>query len=157
MKQHQIILYAEDDENDAFLVERAFNQAEISNPLLIVPDGNEAIQYLAGTGKYADRKNHPLPCLVLLDLKMVGKSGLEVLKWIRNQPSVCTLPVIMLTSSHLDADVHRSYLLGANGFLVKPNTPDAMLIMAKAIKDYWLRLNRNTGSVESASGNAIQN
>ena len=146
MRQSQIILYAEDDENDAFLVQRAFNQAQIPNPLVIVPDGNAAIQYLAGTGKYADREKNPLPCLVLLDLKMVGKSGLDVLKWIRTQPSVSTLPVLMLTSSNLDADVHRSYLMGANGYLVKPNAPDAMIVMAKGIKDYWLMLNRNTGS-----------
>jgi len=146
MRQSQIILYAEDDENDAFLVERAFNQAQVPNALVIVPDGNTAIQYLAGTGKYADREKHPIPCLVLLDLKMVGKSGLEVLKWIRTHPTVCTLPVLMLTSSNLDGDVHRAYLMGANGYLVKPNTPDEMLIMAKGIKDYWLLLNRNTGS-----------
>ena len=109
------ILYAEDDENDAFLANHAFEKAGILNPLVVVSDGKAAIEYLAGTAQYANRTEYPLPCLVLLDLKMPGVSGLEVLKWIRSQRSVCTLPVLMLTSSNQDGDVHRAYILGANG------------------------------------------
>jgi len=110
------ILYAEDDENDAFLANRAFEKAEILNPLVVVSDGKAAIEYLAGTGQYANRTEYPLPCLILLDLKLPRVSGLEVLKWIRSQPSVCTLPVLMLTSSNQDGDVHRAYILGAKKF-----------------------------------------
>ena len=142
------ILYAEDDDNDAFLIQRAFKQAEIHNPLVIVPDGNAAIEYLSGTGKYARRGEHPLPCLVLLDLKMPGKSGLEVLEWIRTQPTVSTLPALMLTSSNQESDIRRAYVLGANGYLLKQNRPDEMLVMAKAIRDYWLTLNRNPAIFE---------
>ncbi len=140
------ILYAEDDENDAFLTKLAFAQAKISNPLIIVPDGDAALAYLAGTGQYASRDEYPLPCLVLLDVKMPRKSGLDVLKWIRTQPSICTLTVLMLTSSNQDGDIHRAYILGANGYLEKPNKPDEMLAMAKGIKDFWLTLNRNAPS-----------
>jgi CheY-like chemotaxis protein len=136
------ILYAEDEEDDVFFIQTAFKQAAIENPLIIVPDGNRAVEYLAGTGSYADRSRHPLPCLGLLDLNMPGKSGLEVLQWIRSQPAICSLPVLMLTSSTQEADVHRAYIQGANGFLVKPSNPAALLTMVKAIKDYWLVQNR---------------
>jgi CheY-like chemotaxis protein len=125
------ILYAEDDENDAFLIQRAFKQAEIPNRLVIVSDGNAAVQYLSGQGKYASREEYSLPGLVLLDLNMPGKSGLEVLKWIRSQPGISTLPVLVLTSSNQESDIHRAYLQGANGYLVKPNQPDEMLVMAR--------------------------
>jgi len=141
------ILYAEDDENDAFLANRAFEKAEILNPLVVVSDGKAAIEYLAGTGQYANRTEYPLPCLILLDLKLPRVSGLEVLKWIRSQPSVCTLPVLILTSSNQDGDVHRAYILGANGYLMKPSKTDEMLVMAKGIRDFWLILNRNTGAM----------
>jgi CheY-like chemotaxis protein len=139
------ILYAEDDENDAFIFARACREAEISNALVIVADGNAAIEYLAGKGQYASREKYPLPCLILLDLKMPGQSGLEVLKWIRTQPSVCTIPVLMLTSSSQAGDIHRSYIHGANGFLAKPSKMDDVVIMAKGIRDYWLRLNLGSG------------
>jgi len=141
------ILYAEDDKNDAFLANRAFKRAEILNPLVVVSDGKAAIEYLAGTGQYANRAEYPLPCLVLLDLKLPRVSGLEVLKWIRSQPSVCTVPVLMLTSSNQDGDIHRTYILGANGYLIKPSKTDEMLVMAKGIRDFWLILNRNTGAM----------
>ena len=137
------ILYVEDDENDARLVEYAFKEAEIRNPLTILPDGNAAVAYLAGAEPYSNRKDYPLPCLVLLDLKMPGKSGLDVLKWIRSHPSVCTLPVLMLTSSNQDNDLHRAYILGANGYLEKPNKLTEMVILARGIRDFWLTLNRN--------------
>jgi CheY-like chemotaxis protein len=137
------ILYAEDDENDAFLIQRAFKQEVVRNPLVIIPDGKAAIDYLTGTDPYANREEHPLPCLILLDLKMPGKSGLEVLEWIRHQPGISILPVVMLTSSDQESDIHRAYLLGANGYLVKANKPEEILAMVKAIKDYWLTVNRN--------------
>src|SRR4051812_10546785 len=95
----QPILYAEDEEDDVLFVQRAFKDAKILNPLVVVPDGLSAIDYLGGAGRYANRAEHPLPCLALLDFNMPQTSGLDVLKWIRTQPSVCTLPVIMLTSS----------------------------------------------------------
>ena len=140
------VLYAEDDENDVFLMERAFKQAGIGNPLHIVTNGTLAIDYLAGSGLYANREEHPMPCLVLLDLNMPGKSGLDVLKWIRTQPRISTLPIVVITSSNQDSDIHRAYLLGANGYLIKPGKPDELLVMVKGIRDYWLAQNRSPAS-----------
>lgn len=136
------ILYAEDEENDVIFVQRAFKLAGILNPLAVVPDGQAVIDYLAGHGPYANRIEHPFPCFALLDLNMPNKSGLEALKWIRTQPAIGILPVIMLTSSSHDKDIHRAYVQGANGFLVKPGNPHELVTMFKAIKDYWLTQNR---------------
>src|SRR5205085_11582344 len=105
-------------------------------------NGRAAIEYLEGAGQYADRARYPLPSLVLLDLNLPGTSGLEVLKWIRITPTVSTVAVIVLSSSNQDADIHRAYLQGANGYLVKPGNIDGMVTMAKAIKDFWLVHNR---------------
>ncbi len=136
------ILYAEDDENDTFFLQRAFKQAGISHPLVTLSDGQEAIDYCLGRGLYTDRIEHPLPCLFLLDLNMPKKTGLEVLKSIRAEPSVRILPVIFLTSSLQDSDIHRAYLNGANAYLAKPSQPEALVVMAKAIQDFWLSQNR---------------
>ena len=138
----QPVLYAEDEENDAFFLKRVFKQAQISHPLIVVPDGQAAIDYCLDTGPFAEGSQHPLPQLVLLDLKMPKKSGMEVLQWIRQQPSVSTLPVVILTSSTQDEDIHLAYLNGANGYLVKPSDPEELVIMVKAIQDYWLKQNR---------------
>jgi CheY-like chemotaxis protein len=135
------ILYAEDDENDAFLVQLAFKNAAVDWPMKIVHDGKTALEYLSGLSKYADRRKHPMPGLVLLDVKMPGISGLEVLRWVRQQPEFSSLPVLMLTSSAHNADVHQAYLIGANGYLVKPSKVDDMVKMAKAIGDFWLVVN----------------
>ena len=136
------VLYAEDDENDAFLMQRAFRQADVGNPLRVVEDGRLALQYLAGEGVYADRLQHPAACLVLLDLKMPGQSGFDVLKWARAQLTTATLPMVVLTSSSHDTDIQRAYLLGANGYLIKPGRPDQLLSVVKSIRDFWLFHNR---------------
>jgi CheY-like chemotaxis protein len=142
MQSHDVILYAEDEETDAFFLQRAFEQAGIGQRLVIVGSGQEAINYLEGKGDYADRTQHPFPSLALLDLNMPGISGLEVLKWIRAKPNLCTLVTLVLTSSNQDTDVHRAYRQGANGYLVKPGDIDSLLTMARAIKEYWLTQNR---------------
>ena len=135
------ILYAEDEENDVFFLERAFKQAGIATPLVIVSDGQAAIDYCLGRDRYTNRNEYPLPCLLLLDLNMPKKSGMEVLKCIREEPNVRTLPVIILTSSLQDSDIHRAYLNGANAYLVKPPKPEGLVVMAKAIQDFWLSQN----------------
>jgi CheY-like chemotaxis protein len=139
------VLIADDDADQAFLTARALKDAGVQNRLVVVPDGTIAVEYLAGSGKYADRVVHPIPCLVLLDQKLPGRTGLEVLQWLRNQPGICTLPVLLLSASTFDADVKAAYLLGANGYLVKPSTFEEMLQVAKAIRDYWLSVNRAAG------------
>lgn len=151
------ILYAEDDENDVFLMERAFRKLQIDNPLRLVTDGKQAVAYLAGAPPFADRGANPLPCLVLLDLSMPGKHGLDVLKWIRNTPAHTNLPVVVLSSSNQESDVHRAYLLGANGFLIKPGDPDELLQIMRRVKQYWLMGERPTSTfVDFASGDVVQ-
>jgi CheY-like chemotaxis protein len=137
MSQNRPVLYAEDDDNDAFLLKRAFRVAEFPNPLFVVRNGQDAIDYLAGAGAYADRAVFPLPSLVLVDLKMPGKSGLEVLLWIRSRET--EMPVIIFTSSNQPGDIHQSYQAGANGYLIKPGKPEELLLMVKGIKHFWLR------------------
>lgn len=135
-------MLADDDENEAFLTTRAFEQAGVANRLLVVSSGQAAIEYLAGKGHFANREAHPLPCLLLLDQKLQDRSGLEVLEWVRSQSTVCTLPVLVLSASDSDGDVQAAYLVGANGYLVKPTKFDDMLAMARSIKEYWLNVNR---------------
>lgn len=142
MSQPDTILLVEDNEDDAFFMKQALKDAEIANPFQHVEDGQAAIDYLAGTGKYADRQQYPLPMVVFLDLKLPFKTGHEVLQWIRAQPQFQKLVVIVLTSSSEPVDLKRSYQLGANSFVVKPPTPDQLLDLAQAFKLWWLRQNR---------------
>jgi CheY-like chemotaxis protein len=121
------VLYAEDEEDDVFFLQRAFCEAGIANPLVVVSDGDAAMEYLSGTGRYENRAEYPFPCLVLLDLNLPARSGLDVLKWIRGQPAMCGLPVLVLTSSTQEADIQQAYLYGANAYLVKPGKPAELL------------------------------
>ena len=93
-----IMLLVEDDPNDILLIQRAFAKACLVNPLKVVRDGEEALNYLSGSGEFADRGRYPLPSLILLDLKLPRKSGLEILQWLRQQPALKHIPVIVLTS-----------------------------------------------------------
>ena len=142
MTTQKLILLVDDNEDDVFLMERALQAAQISNPVRILEDGREAINYLAGHGQYADREKFPLPAIVFLDLKLPFKSGHEVLQWIRSQPQLETLVVVVLTSSNEPSDLKRAYGLGANSYLVKPPTAAQLLELAKAFKWYWLEFNR---------------
>jgi CheY-like chemotaxis protein len=135
------ILLVEDERNDVFLLQYAFETAGIANPVHIAEDGQQAINYLAGAGKYTNRAQYPMPCLVLLDLKLPVKSGLDVLRWIEAQRALQTLIVIVLSSSRAKNDVDEAYKLGARSFLVKPLSMSARLELARAIKYYWLQLN----------------
>jgi len=134
------ILQVEDDSNDVFLLQHALTKAGVANPIQVATDGQRAIDYLSGAGKYADREQFPFPCLVLLDLKLPHVMGLNVLKWIRQQPGA-TLVVLMLTASAEDADIATAYRLGANAFLTKPSKANKLEEMARAIKDFWLTQN----------------
>ena len=136
-----VILLAEDDPNDVLLVQRALQRNHVANPLQVVRDGEEALAYLSGTGAFADRERHPLPVLMLMDLKMPRKSGLEVLEWVRQQPGLKRLPIIVLTSSNQSPDINRAYELGANSYLVKPAGFDSLLGLVKNVDMYWLILN----------------
>jgi len=141
--KHYSILLVEDDPNDIILIKRAFEKTRITNPLQVVEDGEEAISYLAGKGPYGDREKYSLPMLILLDLKLPRKSGHEVLEWLCQQPILKRLTVVVLTSSQQSSDINRAYDLGANSYLVKPVTFDALVEMVKTLNLYWLLLNEN--------------
>ncbi|HWX23117.1 MAG TPA: response regulator [Candidatus Binatia bacterium] len=146
MRDHALFLLVEDSEDDAFLLRQVFRKANINNPLQVVTSGEEAVAYLSGLGRYANRAGFPLPALVLLDLKMPGRmDGFEVLKWIRQQPALKTLPVVVLTGSNDPEDINRAYKLGANSFLTKPNDFHKFVEVTQALSGYWLCIGQPPG------------
>jgi CheY-like chemotaxis protein len=146
MLSDQIILLAEDDPNDVVLIQRAFQKAGLRNILKVVEDGDQAIKYLSGQGVYSNREQYPLPFLMLLDLKMPGTDGFEVLEWLRNEPQLKRMLVVVLTSSNLQADVDHAYELGANSYLVKPVSFDEMVHLIQRFESYWSEINRTPSS-----------
>ena len=142
MPDQAVILLAEDSEDDILLIRKAFAKAYINNPLQVVRDGAEAIAYLKGEGKYFNRAEYPLPDLILLDLKMPEVDGFEVLKWIRQQPELKRLRVIVLTASDHIRDVNIAYQLGANSFLVKPLDFENFVQMSQFLSGYWLKMDK---------------
>ena len=142
MVKEQFILLAEDDPNDTLLIRRAFQKAGLGDCLKNVADGEQAIDYLRGVGQYADRAKYPLPFLLLLDLKMPGTNGFQVLQWLRSQTDLKRLLVVVLTSSNLQADVDRAYDMGANSYLVKPVEFAEMVNMIQRFEAYWTEINR---------------
>ena len=131
------ILIAEDDANDILLLRRALKKNNISNPVQVVQDGEEAIAYLSGQGKFGDRSVFPTPKLIIMDLKMPRKGGFEVLEWLKANPEFQVIPTLVLSSSKQDTDIQRAYAFGANTYMVKPSTFDELQEMMKAIYDYW--------------------
>ncbi|MDB6058116.1 MAG: two-component system response regulator [Verrucomicrobiales bacterium] len=136
------ILLVEDEENDVFFLKRALKKADVHANLQVVRDGQCAIDYLEGRDEHSDRTRFPIPSLVLLDLKLPHVMGLEVLQWIRHQPEFGGLIVLILTSSRLEQDIDQAYRIGANGYLVKPSTPEEMLEIVQSIKQFWFEHNQ---------------
>jgi CheY-like chemotaxis protein len=156
MNKNNVILHVEDDPNDVVLVELAFRKAKTDSKLVVVNDGEQAVNYLSGEGNYSDRTIHPIPALMLLDLKLPRKSGLEVLAWIRAQPQpqLRRLPVLMLTSSNQLRDIDAAYDLGVNSYLVKPGDLSVLTELIKTIHQYWLGFNIRPGATGSAAPGA---
>jgi CheY-like chemotaxis protein len=132
------ILVVEDTEDDVFFLKRALRDSEIHHPLSIVVDGRQALDYLQGNGVYADRDKYPLPFLILLDLKLPYVMGLDVLKWIRQQPEHASTLVVVLSSSQQDSDMDETYRLGGNAYLVKPPTRAKLVEMMENLRDRWM-------------------
>ncbi len=143
------ILLVEDEPSDVFLMKRAFKNAQIPNPLQVASHGQEAIDYLSGTGKFSDRIQFPIPSIIFLDLKLPYKNGFEVLGWIRSQPGLEFTRVMVLTSSSEERDIAECYRLGARTFLVKPPTPAMLTELMLSLKDYWLKHNEFTLTEEA--------
>jgi CheY-like chemotaxis protein len=136
----KLLLLAEDDENDALLLERALRRAGSEFQLVHVSDGEQAVAYLAGLPPYADRGTHPPADLLLLDLKMPRMDGFEVLRWRRAQTTQ-SLPVIVFSSSTLERDIHQAYALGASSYAVKPLRSEMLDAFARALVAWWGSVN----------------
>lgn len=136
MRADDPILYAEDSDNDVFLLQRAFVRAKVPHPLVTVRDGRAAIDYLESVapGVAGLRGTRPAPGLVLLDVKMPHLSGLEVLRWIRARKAFADLPVLMLSSSPSEQDIAPAFAAGANGYLVKPTRPQELESLVAGLK-----------------------
>lgn len=132
------ILIVDDDPNDRSLIEAAFSQIGVSEPVNSVSGGAEAVEYLKGVGKYADRSRFPFPHLLLLDLKMARMNGFEFLHCIRSYPNLMVVPTVVFTSSEDLNDLRKAYLLGANSYFVKARTFEELCEQIKSIYSYWM-------------------
>jgi CheY-like chemotaxis protein len=135
------ILVADDDTQDTMLVQMAAKRASLNLRLESVKDGEEAINYLMGRDRYADRQAHPFPSLMLLDLKMPRLGGFDVLDFVRRQPGLRRLPIVIFSSSDDPKDIQRAYDAGANSYLCKPHSNDDLSALLRALEDYWCKFN----------------
>jgi len=135
------ILIADDDAQDAMLVQMAAQRAAVGLRLECVTDGEQAIDYLLGRAGYEDRKTHPFPSMMLLDLKMPRLSGFDVLDFVRRKPELRCLPIVIFSSSDDPKDIKRAYESGANSYLCKPHSSDDLSALLKALQDYWCKFN----------------
>ena len=135
------VLLVEDNEDDIFFMKMACQRTGIPHDFHVVTDGDEAVQYLAGTGEFADRTRHPLPDLVFLDIKLPKRDGHKLLEWIRSQDVFRSLPVVMLTTSQAESDINRAYKLGVTSYLRKISCPAEFGQGVRVILKYWLELN----------------
>jgi CheY-like chemotaxis protein len=135
------ILLVEDRRLDVELTLDAFREADLHNTVQVAWTGEQALDYLFGRGAYEDRDAHPLPDLVLLDLKLPGIDGHEVLRQIKGTPVLRRVPVVVLTSSREERDRMQCYDGGVNSFLVKPIDFDGFMDVVREVDAYWLNLN----------------
>lgn len=136
------ILLAEDNPKDLELTMEALEDSFLANRVVVCRDGVETLEYLRCQGKYADREPE-LPCVLLLDIKMPRKDGIEVLREIRNDPDLKLLPVVILTSSREDSDILNSYYLGVNAYVVKPVNFTGFINAVKQLGIFWGLVNEN--------------
>ncbi|MGB3691404.1 MAG: response regulator [Spirulinaceae cyanobacterium] len=143
--EQETILLVEDDSNDIMLIKRAFHKAQINARLETITDGDQAVAYLSHQPPYDNRDRYPLPVLILLDLKLPRRSGLEVLAWLRQQPEIKRTLVIVLSSSKESPDIDKAYDLGINSYLVKPVTFEDLVELMNQVHKYWFNFNQRPG------------
>lgn len=141
MSSHRVVLLVEDSEDDAVFMTRGFRKLASPPQLHHVVDGSEAVDYLAGQGRYTDRAVYPFPAVMLLDLKTPRMSGFDVLRWVRTRPECRDLVIAVLTSSDHPSDIRQAYALGARSYLTKPSGPAALHDLIASIDFYWLKSN----------------
>ncbi len=144
------LLQVEDDEDDVFLIKHACKKLALGYSWHVVRDGSEALAYLSGEGRYANRQLFPFPKLILLDLNLPKLSGFELLKWIRADVQFNKLRVIAFSSSIRESDIVRAYEAGANGYFIKPSSADGFLQVMRSVRDFWL-----TGKTLPLEGNMV--
>jgi CheY-like chemotaxis protein len=132
------ILLAEDDDNDILFMQLAFRKAAVPNPLFTVHDGDEAIEYLEGNGRFGDRTVYPLPCLVLTDLKMPRANGFDLLRWLQQRPDLADIPAIVLSSSDQPSDRQLALNLGAKEYWVKPAQIEVLMQLVREMRNTWV-------------------
>jgi CheY-like chemotaxis protein len=137
-KYHATILIVDDDINDLILIEESFRAIGVTDPIHTVSGGREAIAYMMGEGKYADRSIYSYPTFITTDLKMPGADGFAVLEYLLNNPQWAVIPTVVLTGSRDLDDIKTAYMLGASSYHVKPNSPADLKRLLKVLHDYWL-------------------
>lgn len=151
MSELGTIMLIEDEASDALLIRRAFEKAGVENPIQTVINGDKALAYFEGIGEYQDRSKYPLPIFILLDLKLPGMMGLQLLKWIRSRRDLRLIPVVVLTVSADDINVRSAYEAGANSYLLKPADRDEVFRVIADVQAYWLQRNVSPPLVLRAS------
>lgn len=157
MSDQALFLLVEDNDDHVVLIRRAFAKSKVLNPLQVVRSGEEALAYLEGTGRFSNRNEFPLPAVVLLDLKLTGLDGFDVLRWVRQQPGLRAMRIVVLTSSSEIRDVNLAYQLGANSFLVKPVDFEDFVRVTQALQGYWLWTDKEPESYRSARNDVLKN
>jgi CheY-like chemotaxis protein len=142
MENGEPLVLIEDNPDDAELIGRALRMAKIFNPLIVITDGDAALDYLNGQVEHAGATSFQKPILFLLDLKLPRRSGFEVLRAIRADMRTCRTPVVILTSSNQERDIRTAYELGANSYLTKPMNQDDLVAMMIALGAYWIKFNK---------------
>lgn len=135
-----IILMADDDDDDYLLTQKALKQSKLLNTLCRVKDGEELLEFLRGTGDYANHQSCRRPGVILLDLNMPRKDGREALKEIKSDPELRDIPVVVFTTSKAEEDIYKSYQLGVNSFITKPVTFDGLIKVIQALGKYWFEI-----------------
>jgi CheY-like chemotaxis protein len=152
LKTPGTILLVEDDPGDTALMRRGFEKAGVLNPIQHITHGDKALAYLAGVNEYADRTAYPLPVLILLDLKLPGMTGLEILRWMRTQRDLRRIPAVVLTMNEDPDTINAAYDAGANSYLLKPGDRRGIVEMINTLQHYWLQLNEPPQLVMRAQG-----
>jgi len=137
-KYHSTIMVVDDDPNDLILIERAFRDIGVKDPIHTVNGGEQAIAYMTGEGKFSDRCLYAYPTFITTDLKMPGADGFAVLEHLKNNPQWAVIPTIVLTASADLDDIKKAYMLGASSYHLKPSSLDALRRQLKVLHDYWL-------------------
>jgi two-component system response regulator len=138
VRDQSVILLVDDDEDAIMLLDTALERAQVATPRVVARNGKEAIDYLSGSGAYADRKKFPWPGLMMLDLKMPVVDGFEVLEWCRQFKKGKDLVIVVMTGSNNESDRERAISLGAAAFYIKPVSFSDLVEIARQIRERWL-------------------